>query len=59
MKENKGLLAKDKKNVSTKLNLVLTCGFGDMFLQQVEADEDFAACVAECFDHYRRVVPIN
>jgi 3-dehydroquinate synthase len=57
--EYMGLLAKDKKNVSTKLNLVLTCGFGDMFLQQVEADEDFAACVAECFDHYRRAVPIN
>lgn len=54
-----GLLAKDKKNVSAKLNLVITRGFGDMFLQQVEPDAAFFESVRECFEHFRTLVPQN
>jgi 3-dehydroquinate synthase len=50
------LLTKDKKNVSNKLNLVLTSGPGKMFLQEVEPNDVLESSVTECFEHYERLV---
>lgn len=46
-------LKKDKKNISSGIRLILTKGFGDMFLTKVEASEEFRSVVAECFRSFR------
>lgn len=49
------LLSKDKKNVGAKLNLILTRGFGDMFMQSVVPDQGFVDCIEESFAYYDKV----
>jgi 3-dehydroquinate synthase len=46
------LLSKDKKNVGNKLNLILTRGLGDMFMQVVVPDDGFVAVVDKCLKSY-------
>ena len=46
------LLSKDKKNVGTKLNLILTRGWGDMFMHEVVPDDGFAEVVDKCLNSY-------
>jgi 3-dehydroquinate synthase len=46
------LLSKDKKNVGNKLNLILTRGFGDMFMHEVVPDDEFVAVVDKCLKSY-------
>ena len=42
-----------KKFVGNKLNLILTRGFGDMFMHEVVPDEKFVAVAEECLKSYR------
>ena len=53
IKQYLNLLSKDKKNVGNKLNLILTRGLGDMFMQEVVPDEKFVAVVEKCLNSYR------
>lgn len=46
-------LKKDKKNIGTDIRLILTKGFGDMFLTKVEPSEDFKTVVANCFKSFQ------
>jgi 3-dehydroquinate synthase len=46
------LLSKDKKNVGNKLNLILTRGWGDMFMHEVVPDDGFAEVVDKCLNSY-------
>ena len=47
-------LKKDKKNLSSGIRLILTKGFGDMFLTTVDADDSFRSVVAECFMNFQQ-----
>ncbi|MDB3957860.1 hypothetical protein N9408_03005 [Opitutales bacterium] len=47
-------LKKDKKNLSTGIRLILTKGFGDMFLTNVDADDSFRSVIAECFKNFQQ-----
>jgi len=47
-------LKKDKKNLSTGIRLILTKGFGDMFLTTVDADDSFRSVVEECFTNFQQ-----
>ena len=51
-KEYLNLLSKDKKNVGSKLNLILTSGWGNMFMQEVIPDEGFSELVNEILNFY-------
>lgn len=42
-------LKKDKKNTSAGIRVILSKGFGQMYLTKVEADEAFKAVIAKCF----------
>ena len=46
-------LKKDKKNTSAGIRVILTQGFGQMYLTQVEADEAFKAVIVECFKRFQ------
>ncbi|NHZ85202.1 MAG: 3-dehydroquinate synthase [Planctomycetia bacterium] len=45
----KKALSKDKKNVGTKLGLILNKGYGEIFKNVMEADEDFNSWLEEYF----------
>jgi len=47
-------LKKDKKNTSAGIRVILSRGYGDMFLTQVEADEAFQAVIAKCFEGFQQ-----
>lgn len=47
-------LKKDKKNTSAGIRVILSKGFGEMFLTQVEADEAFKAIIAKCFERFQQ-----
>ena len=47
-------LKKDKKNTSTGIRVILSRGYGDMFLTQVEADEAFKGIIAKCFEGFQQ-----
>jgi 3-dehydroquinate synthase len=47
----KHALSKDKKNVGTKLGLILNKGFGDIFKNVTEADHNFTLWLKEYFDN--------
>ncbi len=51
-KEYLNLLSKDKKNVGSKLNLILTSGWGNMFMQEVIPDEGFSELVNQILNFY-------
>lgn len=42
-------LSKDKKNIGTKLGLILNKGYGHIFKNVMDADEEFKAWIAEYF----------
>ncbi|GAB5560428.1 MAG: 3-dehydroquinate synthase [Synoicihabitans sp.] len=46
-------LKKDKKNTSAGIRVVLSRGIGEMFLTQVEANQDFMAVISKCFDSFQ------
>lgn len=47
-------LKKDKKNTSAGIRVILSKGFGQMYLTQVEADEAFKAVIAKCFNRFQQ-----
>ena len=47
----KHTLSKDKKNVGTKLGLILNKGFGDIFKNVIEPDHNFTLWLKEYFDN--------
>lgn len=47
-----GYLKKDKKNTSDGIRLILTKGYGEMFLTRVEPDDAFCETVKRCFDSF-------
>jgi 3-dehydroquinate synthase len=49
-----GYLKKDKKNTSQGIRLILTKGYGKMFLTLVEPAEDFRRTVKACFERFQR-----
>jgi 3-dehydroquinate synthase len=46
-------LKKDKKNTSAGIRVILTKGFGQMYLTQVEADAAFQSVIVECFKRFQ------
>ena len=49
-----GYLKKDKKNTSDGIRLILTRGYGDMFIQKVVPDQAFSEVVQGCFERFQR-----
>ena len=49
-------LKKDKKNTSMDIRLILTRGFGDMFLTRVEPDAAFQTIISQCFERFQKEV---
>ena len=47
----KKALSKDKKNVGTKLGLILNKGYGNIFKNVMEADDNFSAWLEEYFSN--------
>ena len=47
----KHALSKDKKNVGTKLGLILNKGFGEVFKNVMEPDHNFTLWLKEYFDN--------
>ncbi len=47
-------LSKDKKNVGSKLGLILNKGYGKIFKNVMDADDNFKAWIAEYFDNELR-----
>ena len=47
-------LKKDKKNTSAGIRVILSKGFGQMYLTQVEADDAFKAVIAKCFNGFQQ-----
>jgi 3-dehydroquinate synthase len=49
-------LKKDKKNISSDIRVILTKGFGEMFLTKVDASEDFRTVIANCFKNFQEEI---
>jgi 3-dehydroquinate synthase len=47
-------LKKDKKNTSAGIRLILSKGFGAMYLTQVEPDEALKAVITQCFNKFQQ-----
>ena len=44
-------LSKDKKNVGSQLGLILNKGYGKIFKQLLDADEQFVTCIEQYFEY--------
>jgi len=49
-----GYLKKDKKNTSAGVRVILSKGFGEMYLTQIEVDEGLKAVIAKCFSEFQQ-----
>ena len=47
-------LKKDKKNTSAGIRVILSKGFGEMFLAQVDSNQEFKAVISQCFDTFQQ-----
>lgn len=49
-----GYLKKDKKNTSSGVRVILSKGFGEMYLTQIEVDEALKEVIAKCFNEFQQ-----